>query len=88
MRRRGQPRQGRSLRNADPPQTNSDDTLPGFTLSTFDEAYVAYKAYGFAGTLGNQLFRSPWANPSDSRLKPAAFSGADLAYSGIVALDV
>ncbi len=65
-----------------PPSTNSDDTLPGFAMSTFDEAYLEYKAYGFDGTLGNQLFRSPWANPSDSRLKPAAFSGADLAYSG------
>ena len=66
-----------------PPRTNSDDTLPGFTLSTFYEAYLEYKAYGFDGTLGNQLFRSPWANPSDSRLKPAAFSGGDVAYSGI-----
>jgi hypothetical protein len=65
-----------------PPRTNADDTLPGFTLSTFDEAYLAYKAYGFTGKIGNQLFTSPWANPSDSRLKPAAFQGADLAYSG------
>lgn len=66
-----------------PPRTNSDDTLPGLTMSTFYEAYVEYKAYNFDGALGNQLFRSPWANPSDSRLKPAAFSGGDLAYSGI-----
>jgi hypothetical protein len=66
-----------------PPNTNADDTLPGFTLSTFDEAYLAYKDYGFAGKIGNQLFSSPWANPSDSRLKPAAFQGADLAYSGL-----
>lgn len=64
-----------------PPNTNSDDTVPGFTMSTFDEAYLSYEAYGFAGTLGNQLFTSPWANPSDSRLKPAAFQGGDLAYS-------
>ncbi len=27
------------------------------------------------------LFNTPWANPSDSRLKPAAFQGADLAYT-------
>jgi hypothetical protein len=66
-----------------PPNSNADDTLPGFTLSTFDEAYLAYDAYGFAGTLGNQLFHSPWANPSDSRLKPAAFSGGDLSYSAL-----
>lgn len=66
-----------------PPNTNPDDTLPGFTLSTFDEAYLEYKAYGYDGELGFQLFKSPWANPSDSRLKPAAFAGGDLAYSGL-----
>ena len=27
------------------------------------------------------LFNTPWANPSDSRLKPSAFQGADLAYT-------
>jgi hypothetical protein len=66
-----------------PPSTNADDTVPGFTMSTFDEAYLAYDAYGFSGTLGNQLFKSPWAKPSDSRLKPAAFEGGDLSYSGL-----
>lgn len=66
-----------------PPNTNADDTLPGFTLSTFDEAFLAYKSYGYLGALGYQRFTSPWANPSDSRLKPAAFAGGDLAYSGL-----
>jgi hypothetical protein len=66
-----------------PPNTNPDDTLPGFTLSTFDEAYLAYKEYQFDGKAGNQLFNSPWANPSDSRLKPAAFQGGDLAFTGL-----
>lgn len=66
-----------------PPNTNADDTLPGFTLSTLDEAYLAYDAYGFSGSLGSQLFNSPWANPSDSRLKPAAFQGGSLTYSGL-----
>ena len=64
-----------------PPNTNSDDTLPGFTLSTFYEAYLRYKAYGWNGELGNLLFNTPWANPADSRLKPAAFQGADLGYT-------
>ena len=27
------------------------------------------------------LFNSPWANPADSRLKPAAFEGGDLGYT-------
>jgi hypothetical protein len=64
-----------------PPNTNPDDTLPGFTMSTFYEAYVKYKAHGWNGTLGNQVFNSPWANPSDSRLKPVAFQGGDLGYT-------
>lgn len=64
-----------------PPNTNPDDTLPGFTMSTLYQAYVAYKAHGFSGEGGNMLFNTPWANPSDSRLKPAAFQGADLAYT-------
>jgi hypothetical protein len=64
-----------------PPNTNADDTLPGFTLSTFYEAYVKYKAGGWNGTLGDQLFDTPWANPADSRLKPAAFQGGDLSYT-------
>ncbi|HET6276969.1 MAG TPA: copper amine oxidase N-terminal domain-containing protein [Candidatus Cybelea sp.] len=64
-----------------PPNTNPDDTLPGFTLSTFYQAYAGYKAHGFDGQLGNVLFNSPWANPSDSRIKPAAFQGAYLSYT-------
>jgi len=64
-----------------PPNTNADDTLPGFTLSTFYEAYLRYKGYGFDGALGNLLFNTPWANPSDSRIKPAAFQGGYLAYT-------
>ncbi|MGA8574139.1 MAG: copper amine oxidase N-terminal domain-containing protein [Candidatus Cybelea sp.] len=64
-----------------PPNTNSDDTLPGFTLSTFYQAYGGYKAHGFDGQFGNVLFNTPWANPADSRLKPAAFQGAYLSYT-------
>ena len=64
-----------------PPNTNADDTLPGYTMSTFDEIYLKYKNYGWNGTLGNQLFTSPWANPSDSRLKPVAYQGGDLGYT-------
>ncbi len=64
-----------------PPGTNQDETLPPYTLSTFDEAYLKYRANGWDGTLGNQLFNSPWANPADSRLKPASFLGGDLGYT-------
>jgi hypothetical protein len=64
-----------------PPNTNPDDTLPGFAMSTFDEAYLGYKLAGFSGKLGDQIFNSAWAGPSDSRLKPNAFQGGDLAYT-------
>ena len=50
-------------------------------MSTLYEAYIKYKAYGWNGSLGNILFNSPWANPSDSRLKPVAFQGGDLGYT-------
>lgn len=64
-----------------PPNTNPDDTLPGFMLSTFPEAYLGYEQSSLSGKLGNQLFESPWAPTSDSRVKPAAYQGADLKYS-------
>ncbi len=64
-----------------PPNTNQDETLPPFALATFDEAYLKYVKYGWNGTLGNQLFNSPWANPADSRLKPASYEGGDLGYT-------
>jgi hypothetical protein len=64
-----------------PPNTNPDDTLPGFTLSTAYEAYVAYKAYDVSAKVGDQLFSSPWAGPVDTRIKPAAFQGGDFIYS-------
>jgi|HubBroStandDraft_4_1064222.scaffolds.fasta_scaffold00001_333 hypothetical protein len=64
-----------------PPNTNPDDTLPGFTLSTFYQAYGGYKAHGFDGQFGNVLFNTPWAGPADTRLKPEAYQGAYLNYT-------
>lgn len=64
-----------------PPNTNPDDTLPGFMLSTFPEAYVRYESHEVAAKIGDQLFESPWAPTSDSRVKPAAYQGADVKYS-------
>lgn len=63
-----------------PPNTNPDDTLPGFMLSTFPEAYVGYTMSGFAAKVGDQLFETPWAPTSDSRIKPAAYQGAAFSY--------
>jgi hypothetical protein len=67
--------------NNKPPSFNPDDTLPGFELSTLDEAYLQYKAHGLYGKVGDQVINTPWAPSSDSRLKPAAFEGADVAYT-------
>lgn len=64
-----------------PPNTNPDDTLPGFALSTGYEAYLAYKDHGFNGAMGNILITTPWANPADTRLKPQAFEGGYLDYT-------
>jgi hypothetical protein len=63
------------------PNLNPDDTLPGFSLSTFYEAYLQYKDAHLYGKIGDQLINTPWANASDSRLKPAAFQGVDLVYA-------
>ncbi len=60
--------------------TNPDDTLPGFTLSTLYEAYLQYKDPTLYAKIGNQVITTPWANASDSRIKPQAFQGADVAY--------
>jgi len=60
--------------------TNPDDTLPGFVLSTLYEAYVQYKDPTLYVKLGDQVINTPWANASDSRLKPVAFEGGDLTY--------
>lgn len=63
-----------------PVPVNPDDTLPGFELSTLYEAYLQYKDPSLYVKLGNQVINTPWANPSDSRLKPVAFQGGDLTY--------
>ncbi|HEV3154012.1 MAG TPA: hypothetical protein VGZ02_09435 [Candidatus Baltobacteraceae bacterium] len=60
--------------------TNPDNTLPGFEMSTLYEAYLQYKDANLFAKAGNMVFNSPWANPSDSRLKPVAFQGGDLSY--------
>jgi hypothetical protein len=57
--------------------TNADNTLPAFNLSTLYEAYLQYKDDALYGKIGNQVINFPWASNSDSRLKPAAYQGAD-----------
>ena len=66
-----------------PPNTNPDDTLPGFSLDTFYEAYLGYRDKSWYAKAGDQIFTSPWAGPADTRLKPETFQGADVAFSGV-----
>jgi len=61
-------------------QLNPDDTLPGFELSTLYDAYVQYKDPNLFLKGGDMVFNSPWANASDSRLKPVSFQGVDASY--------
>ncbi|MDE2480729.1 MAG: hypothetical protein KGN02_00890 [bacterium] len=62
------------------PGINPDDTLPGYELNTLYEAYLGFNDKTTHGKLGYQVFNSPWANASDSRLKPVAFLGGDLGF--------
>jgi hypothetical protein len=64
-----------------PPNTSPDDTLPGYQLGTLYEAYAQYARGGLFVRAGNQVINTPWANASDSRVKPVAFQGADVAYA-------
>jgi len=56
---------------------SQDTTLPAIGLATLGEAYLRYKDGYVDARVGNQLFTSPWAGPSDSRVKPAFFQGID-----------
>lgn len=62
------------------PALQQDDTLPGFSLNTLYEAYVQYQDKSLYAKVGDQVINTPWANPSDSRLKPVAFRGYDASY--------
>jgi hypothetical protein len=66
-----------------PPNTNPDDSLPGFGLDTFYEGYIGFKNADWYAKGGDQVFTSPWAGPSDSRLKPEAYQGVDVAFTGV-----
>jgi hypothetical protein len=58
-----------------------DDTIPGFSLSTLYEAYAHYSGNGLNIIGGNLVGDQVWAPASDSRLKPAAYTGAEGSYT-------
>jgi hypothetical protein len=51
-----------------------DNSLPGFQLSTLDEAYVRYNTGAALITVGDQILNDPWLF-TDSRIKPASYRG-------------
>ncbi|HET9030302.1 MAG TPA: hypothetical protein VFN49_08995, partial [Candidatus Aquilonibacter sp.] len=69
--------------NNKPPQTNPDDTLPGYELSTLYEAYLQYSSPTFFIKGGNLVTPGTqvWTPSSDSRLKPVAFQGVEATYA-------
>jgi len=55
-----------------------DNTLPGYSISTWGELYLQYKTAGMFGQSGREELTnvmSPWAHTSDSRMDPASFQG-------------
>jgi hypothetical protein len=58
-----------------------DNTLPGFSTATLGLAYLRYDDTRLRAVIGDQLYDSPWAPASDSRLKPALYQGIDAKYA-------
>ena len=63
------------------PHLAPDVTLPPYIMSTLYEANLQYKGNNWLVTAGDQVINTPWANASDSRLKPNAFQGIDANYA-------
>ncbi len=55
-----------------------DNSVPGFALSTFDEAYVAFTNAYFDASIGDRVYNFPWITSSDTRIKPASYQGFDV----------
>ncbi|HET7815906.1 MAG TPA: hypothetical protein VFL13_16200 [Candidatus Baltobacteraceae bacterium] len=58
-----------------------DDTLPAYRLSTMYEGYLQYKNPAATVWVGQRVINTPWANASDSRLKPVSFRGGDALFN-------
>ncbi len=55
-----------------------DNTVPGYSLNLFGEAYVQYKSPGTFGQTGKEILKvsqSPWTSPADTRITPTSFQG-------------
>jgi hypothetical protein len=69
-----------AIAGGNPQHLNPDNTLPGYSLSTFYETYLQYEKNGLFARIGDQVISTPWAWSADTRIKPHSFQGADIAY--------
>lgn len=76
--------------NGPSPEFNNkiDNTVPGFPLSTFDEAYVAYKTAFIDASVGDKFYNFIWMPISDARVKPSAYQGGDISFRPIPGIQV
>lgn len=76
--------------NGPSPEFNNkiDNTVPGFPLSTFDEAYVAYKTAFVDASVGDKFYNFIWMPISDARVKPSAYQGGDISFRPIPGIQV
>jgi hypothetical protein len=58
-----------------------DNSLPGYSYSTLGIINLRYDDSHLRAVVGDQLYDSPWANPADSRMKPALFQGISTNYA-------
>jgi len=58
-----------------------DNSLPGYSYSTLGIINLRYDDTHFRAVVGDQIYDSPWANPADSRMKPALFQGVSAKYA-------
>lgn len=73
---------GEPLGLNDPNLKFVDAGLPGTPISVLDELYVTYHTDFASLRIGRQIVRTPWANPSDSRMIPNAFQGVGFNLKG------
>ncbi len=55
-----------------------DNTVPGYPINLFGEAYIQYKTPGIYGITGKEVLtvqQSPWSPPSDTRIAPESYQG-------------
>jgi len=64
------------------------NSLPSFSLSTIDEAFLGYDTLGIAATVGDRFYDYTWLPAADSHIKPAAYQGGDVSFQPIRGLQL